>query len=104
MTFLQINSDLLQFFRKQVDKTVFLNDSNCYQQSVCSGEVVDRASFLTGECVFEAASGGRCFFFLQWRVAQNSHDNMLTSVCCSTIKTVTGSEFVEKKLSIAFLF
>ena len=53
------NSDLLKLSRKQVDKTVFFNDSNCYWQSMCSGEIVHRASFLTGECVFEAASGGR---------------------------------------------
>ena len=42
------NSELLKFSRKQVDKTVFLNDWNCYWQSTCSEEVVHRASFLTG--------------------------------------------------------
>ena len=47
------------FFRNRVDKTVSLNDSNCYWQSICSGEIVHRASFLTGDCVFEATSGGR---------------------------------------------
>ena len=53
------NNDLLKFSRKQVDKTVFLNDSNCYWQPICSEEIVHRASFLTGECVFGATSGGR---------------------------------------------
>ena len=37
--------DLLQFPRKQVVKTVFLNDSNCYWQSTCWEEIVRRASF-----------------------------------------------------------
>ena len=54
-----VYSELLKFSRKQVDKTVFLNDSNCYWQSICSGEIVHRASFLMGESVFEATSGGR---------------------------------------------
>ena len=53
------NGELLKISRKQVDKTLFLNDSNCYWQSMCSEEIVRRASFLTGECVFEATSGGR---------------------------------------------
>ena len=53
------NSEVLNFPRKQVDKTVFLNDSSCYWQSICSGEIVHRASVLTGDCVFEATSGGR---------------------------------------------
>ena len=43
------------FSRKQVDKTFFLNDSNC----CCSGEIAHRASFLTGDCVFEATSDER---------------------------------------------
>ena len=34
----------------------------------------------------------------------NSHDNMLTGVCYSTIRTVIGREFVRKKLSIATSF
>ena len=42
-----------------VDRGVFLNDQNCYWQSICSGEIVHRASFLTGEFVSEATSGGQ---------------------------------------------
>ena len=38
----------------------FFSDQNCDWQSICSGEIVHRASFLMGECVFEATSGGRC--------------------------------------------
>ena len=38
-------NELLTFSRKQFDKTVFLNDSYCYCQSICSGEVVHRAFF-----------------------------------------------------------
>ena len=53
------NSELLKISRKQVDKTVFFNDQNCYWQSICSGEIFQRASFLTGESVFEATSVGR---------------------------------------------
>ena len=52
-------SDLQKFSRKQVDKTVFLNDSNCFWQSIWSEEVVYCASSLMGEYVFEATSGGR---------------------------------------------
>ena len=43
-------NDLHKLSRKQVDESVFLNDSNCYWQSMCSGEMEHRASFLTGEC------------------------------------------------------
>ena len=57
--FIFFNSELLEFSRKQVDKTVFLNDSNCYWQSICSREIVHRASFLKGEGVFKATSGWR---------------------------------------------
>ena len=53
------NSEVIKFSRKQGDKTVFLNDVNCYWQSICSGEIVHRASFLTGDCVSEATPGGR---------------------------------------------
>ena len=42
-----------------VDRTVSVNDNTCYWQSICSREIVHRASFLTGESVFEATSGGR---------------------------------------------
>ena len=42
------NSDLLKFPRKQVDKNVFLNVSNCYWQPICLEEIFHRASFLTG--------------------------------------------------------
>ena len=45
-------SELLKISRKQVDKTAFLNDSNCHWQSICSEEIVHRASFLTADCVF----------------------------------------------------
>ena len=31
----------------------------------------------------------------------NSHDNMWTSVCYSSIETFLGSQFVQEKLSIA---
>ena len=47
------------FSRKQVDKKVFLNDSKGYWQSTCSEEIVHRASFLTGEILFDVTSGGR---------------------------------------------
>ena len=54
------NSDLSKnFSRQQVDKTVFLNDSNCYWQSICSGEIVHRASFLTGEFFLTSLLVGR---------------------------------------------
>ena len=42
----------LKCSRKQVDKTVLLNDSNCCWQSISSEEIVHRASFLTGELCF----------------------------------------------------
>ena len=42
------NSKLLKF-AKHVEKTVFLNDSTCYWQSISSEEIVHRASFLTGD-------------------------------------------------------
>ena len=69
--FLSKNSELLIFSRQHVDMTVFLNDQNCYWQSICSGEIVHRACFLTGELVFEATSGGRWFVtipFFGWIV------------------------------------
>ena len=56
--FFKKNSELLLFSRQRVDRTVFLNNQNCYWQSICSGEIVHRASFLAGELVFEATSGG----------------------------------------------
>ena len=59
------NSELLRFSREQVDKTAFLHDSNCYWQSICSGENVHRASFLTGE---------------MW-CALNFHDLFVTRPC-----------------------
>ena len=57
--FFQKNSELLKISRKHVHRTVFLNDLNCYWQSTSSEEIVHRASFLTGDTVFEATGGGR---------------------------------------------
>ena len=53
------NSELLKFSRQHVDRTVFINDQICDWQSICSEEIVHRASFLMGESVVEATSGGR---------------------------------------------
>ena len=44
------------------------------------------------------------FFFFAITSCSDSHDNMLTGVCYSTIRTVIGSQFVQEKLSIALLF
>ena len=46
------HGELLEFARKQVDKTVFLNGSNCHWRSICSEENVHRASLLTGDFFF----------------------------------------------------
>ena len=55
--------------------------------------------------MFEATSGDRGFSnFFAMTSRPNSHDNMLAGVCYSTIRTVTGREFVREKLSIALLF
>ena len=50
--FLLKNNDLFKISGTHVDKTVFLNDSNCHWQSICSGEIVHRASFLMREFCF----------------------------------------------------
>ena len=55
------NNELFKVSRQHVHRGVFLNGPNCHWQSICSGELVHRASNLTGEIVFEAASGGRVF-------------------------------------------
>ena len=54
-------------------------------QSICSREIVHRASFQ---------------LFLKPPLV----DNMLTGMFSSTMRSVIGSEFVRKKLSIALLF
>ena len=63
------SSELLKFPRTQVDTGVFLNDSNCYCQTICSEEIVHRASFLTGEFLLTSLLV-RVVVLLQWRVAQ----------------------------------
>ena len=47
---------MLIFSRQHVDRTVVLNDQNCYWQSVRSEDMVHRAALLTEEIVFEATS------------------------------------------------
>ena len=48
------SSEFHKFSRQQVDKTAFFNDQNCYWQSICSGEIVQRASFSDGTKCFRS--------------------------------------------------
>ena len=56
--FFEIKSELLKFSRPHVDRSVFLNDQNCSWQSICSEEIVHRASF-SDRIFFEVTSGTR---------------------------------------------
>ena len=56
------------FLKNSEMLTAFFNTQNYYWHSICSGEIVHRVSFLTGESVFESTSGGRL----------NLHDLLVT--------------------------
>ena len=47
-------SELLKFSRQHVDRTVFLNDQNCYWQSICSEEIVHSRFFSAGRIGFRS--------------------------------------------------
>ena len=85
---------MLKFSRQHVDRTVFLNDQNCYWQSICSGEIVHRAS--------DGRIGSRSHFW--W--ALNFHDLFVTRpflLDCSVttfLKTMKKEYFPQKKNSV----
>ena len=62
------NSELLKFSRQHVDRGVFLNDQNCYSQSICAEEIVHSRFF----------SDGRLGFRSHFWWALNFHDLFLT--------------------------
>ena len=62
------NSELLKSSRQRFDGTVFLNDQNCYWQSICSGEIVFSRFF----------SDGRIGFRSHFWWALNFHDVFVT--------------------------
>ena len=52
--FLWKNSEVLKVSRQHVDRTVFLNDQNCYWQSICSEEIVHLRFFSDGRIGFRS--------------------------------------------------
>ena len=62
------NSELLKFSRQHVDKTVVLNDQNCFWRSICSEETVHSRFF----------SAGRIGFRSHFWWALNVHDLFVT--------------------------
>ena len=78
--------------------------NTCYWQSGCSKKCPSRFFCDRRVFLFEATCGDRGFsMFFAITSSSNSHDNMLTGVCYSTIKTVTASEFVQKNCPSRFL-